>query len=388
MVVVIGAILLIGLLAMWIDAHLLGRPVSMAFLPNGHSILPSLLLMGVAVVLAYYLPHRFRSEFNNRGLLSYRTGAQEPAKAWSLRRWVPPFKEGAEPRFDAAVAKWVDKEVNAHLQLGAKEARWSAGLALILVLLEMWAGLPIPFGFSYAFLLVFEFFLWWIIIAGAWTMGEVAPSPEKLEGYLSMVADCEQEAPGAASSGSGAMEASQGPRFGLRHLDLVSAGRMGTIFIESITYLLAVFGLLLVARLPVFGMARWRWGFSVFLLGVIPLGAIFATVALVFILGFWLQCYSTLQGLIRGIKRDRLEELEDLRFKALEGKSIKEQEEASALFEAQRRSIEQVSEQPWEPSESRQAWIALLLALLPPVLTSVIGQWSGPLMQFTRSLLG
>src|SRR5262249_47565621 len=97
-VVVIGAILLIGLLVMWVDAYWLRLPVSMALLPDGHSVLPSLLIMGLATVLAYYLPHRFRSEFNNRGLLSYRMGSQEPAKAWFLRRWVPPFTQSAEHR--------------------------------------------------------------------------------------------------------------------------------------------------------------------------------------------------------------------------------------------------------------------------------------------------
>jgi hypothetical protein len=391
-VVVIGVIFIIGLMTMWVDADLRGLPISLALLPDGHSILPSLLIMGVAAVLAYYLPHRLRSEFNKQGLLTYRSGSQEPAKVWSLRRWVPPFDlVDAEGQFDDVITEWVD-HVNRRLQLTAKEARGSAALALILVLLDAWAGLPVPFGFSWGFLLIFEFFLLWIIIAAGWTMSKMAGTPTELERYLSRT-EIREQAPSATGPvvlanvvaivrPGMATRADQG-RFEMGHLDLMSISRIGTIFIETIAYLLAVFGLLLVARLSAFGMARWRWNLYGF-----PLWMILAAIALVFILGFWLQCYSTLQRLIRGIKRDRLEELDKLRSKALEGKGSEEQVKASEEFEKQRRSIEQVSEQPWGPSESRRAWIALFLALLPPVLTSFLSQGSDSVMRFLRSLGG
>ena len=97
--------------------------------------------------------------------------------------------------------------------------------------------------------------------------------------------------------------------------------------------------------------------------------------------------HLALRGLIRGIKRDRLDELEDLRRIALAGKTGTERDGISAAFEAQRREIEQFPEQPWEASESRRAWITLFLALLAPLLASVIGQWSSSIIEFAKSLL-
>ena len=129
MVVVIGAILLIGLSAMWLDARVLGLPVRTSPVPDGHSVLPSQLIMGAAGLLACYLPYRFRSEFSDRGLLKYRLRPQEPAKISFLRRWVPPLEKSEEISFDNRVNKWVKEEVKSHLVLTRTEACMSAGVA-------------------------------------------------------------------------------------------------------------------------------------------------------------------------------------------------------------------------------------------------------------------
>ena len=88
------------------------------------------------------------------------------------------------------------------------------------------------------------------------------------------------------------------------------------MFIGEVTFALLIFGLLLVARLPVFGMARWRWDLNFGRIDL-PFGFLFYASGLVLILGYWWFCRRTFSFLIHQIKLTRLDELSRLRTRAM-----------------------------------------------------------------------
>jgi hypothetical protein len=168
---------------------------------------------------------------------------------------------------------------------------------------------------------------------------------------------------------------------------------MGSIFIETIAYLLVVFGLLLVARLPEFGMAKWR---KLELRGDIPVGGFVVALTLLLVLWYWAHCYTSLKSLIRSIKRDRLSEWEEMRVREIAGleaelrskdSNYRERlKDLTEYFESNRRAVEEVSEEPWSTSASWSAWVTLGLILLPSILPRLLGPWSDTLMRALRAL--
>jgi hypothetical protein len=340
--------------------------------------MPSLFLSGLGVVLAHHLPYRFGAGLNRQGLIRGKQG-HVFGESWVLRRFAPPFDPSSlEHQFDASVEGWIRHDIFPKLRLTRREARWTARVALLLAVIDAFFGYPIAFGVTYCLLFVGEFALFWIILATAWTLYEVSRMPAKLQKHLI-------DTPGLR----------------LGHLDTSSVTRMGSIFIETIAYFLIVFGLLMMARLPAYRMAPWsRLEFA-----GIPWAAFLAATGLAFILWYWLYCYTALKSLIRAVKKDRLEELEEVRQRLTrravsdgvssivmtteEHNELREKQKKLADdFEKERRAIEAFPEQPWQVSASWRAWLALAVIMLPPVLSNLFGTWSDVLMRTMRSLLG
>lgn len=376
------AFLLAVVLSLRLDAWLLHRSVSWSPWPDGHSILPSLVLAGLSGIIAHHLPYRFEVGLRRQGLLTRRPDAQPghpvggaaaepsaPADSWVLRRWVPSFsRRELEDDFDKAVESWIKDVVVPNLKCSRSQAVWSLLIAVFLTLVDLCAGLPVHWGITTGILALGEVILFWVFLSTAWTLYRVSEMPAKLEAVL------------------------KEERLRLGYLDTSSVSRMGSIFIETIAYLLVVLGLLLVARLPEFGMAYWRK----LMLEDIPIGGLLTALTLTLVLWYWLHCYTSLKALIRSIKSDRLKEWEQLRTSEIarleqdrrddEGKYREKLKELTDYLERQRRAVEDVSEEPWRANASWRAWVTLALILLPSVLPTLLGPWSDTLIRAMRAL--
>jgi hypothetical protein len=363
------------------DGWWLGLPVSWSPWPDGHSVFPSLFLAAVAVVLAHHIPYRFEEELSRSGLVRDPRRRPQAMESWVLRRWAPPFSQGElEAMFDDCVKRWVEQDVFPALTLTRKEALSTAFVAAAFTSVEAAAGMPVSRGVSYPLLLLGEFVVAWVVVATAWTLYQLSGMPAKLRERL---------------------QKTEGLRLG--QLDTSSVTRMGSIFIETIAYLLVVLALLMVGGLSEYNMARW----SQFVVKGVPCGALLVGVALAFILWYWLYCYTTLKGLILSVKMDRLDELESIRSAAIKPQPVplhlggrdrelaspkkKEEEDLQKVaeeLEKQRRAVEEVSEEPWKASASWRAWFALGVLLLPSVLSALFGSWGETLLRPLRALAG
>jgi hypothetical protein len=182
----------------------------------------------------------------------------------------------------------------------------------------------------------------------------------------------------------------------LRMMDPESVRRLGSVFIDVVANGLLIFTLLLVARLPWLGMARWRWDVPVFKT-VLPLGPIIFAVGLLFILGYWYFCHRTFRTLILRIKDAKLQRLRTERqhvvasaAAATSGPGSLQAEEKSQAdrFETERKAILSIPEEPWSPTGARKAQVALLTAIGTPIISIFLGPWSGVVQKAINSMFG
>jgi hypothetical protein len=419
----------------------LGHQVSPSLLPDAHSVLPSIALFALVLVLALRLPDEFREEIEGRGRL--RRQGDDDMYEWGLRSWELPEdreEEAAETAFDERLQIWKRNDVDANLMPDRVGWTVSIGLALALTLFDDGAGLPVPMGFTWALLFIYEWITLAAVISTALIFGDMARAVHRLQRPETF----------------GGVKSLQ--RF-LRLMDPESVRRLGTAFIGVVANGLLIFTLLLIARLSWLAMPRWRWDlvlgpqihipiistaimtvFLVFTLErlrpthrnhhgrgwwfrfiladllilvaflvarkltasygrypwiykkpinigyeyVIPLGLILFMVGLIFILGYWYYCYRTFRSLIQRVKDAKLCRLRKKRQKAVGatqlaakvGDEQEEEKEKADRFEKQRQTILAIPEEPWNPVGARKAQVALSLALATPVVSMLLGPWS------------
>jgi hypothetical protein len=356
-----------------LDTWVLDLQISHDLLPDHHSIVPSVFLMGSAAVLALYLPGRFKRQLMGQAGFQAKEG-EKVKRIWGLKRWSPPLAPGDEERFDRALLRWMECEVFPHLRPDGGRLVTSAAVAGLLTATDaLLAGLPITgqwlripwiadadpsWGFTWFGMVVFEFLVIQVVVLTACTFVELARAVVRLA----------PERP-TAEGVAGGLEADRFSLADLAKFEPESVRRLGTVFIEMVAFALVIYALLLVARLPQLGMARWRWDYR----GT-PLGTMVFLAGLMFVMSYWYFCYTSLGHLLRRIKNARLRELDEERLATLRKLTDDAQRAAeSERFDGLRQKVEAISERPWETDESRRAWIALVVALAPVFLPFLLG---------------
>ncbi len=389
MAILSGSMATIGMLTLLcLDRWFFTAPVSFSVLPDGHSVLPSVALLAAAAAFCWVMPRRFRSELSRLELDLHASPFAPGDSTLGLSRWWRPLDAPVETSFRARVKVWLDRRVRDHLKTSRREMICSLALAFLLSTSDAWGGYPVAgassspwrFGFAIVALYVGEMFVLYLIITTGWTFVEMMKAATCLLTELA--------APRRDDGGNG-------PAIRPREIDPEGLRRLGGLFIEMVAYGLLVFGLVLVARLPGLGMARWRWEFR-FLHVVVPIAWVLFGLGLVLIVCYWAFCYQTFVSLIREVKNDRIRELEEFRlaksnewtqFEAERAAAIGREEtppeppfdwpDVSKALEDEKQKIHEISEKPWEADDSRPAWRALTVALLPALLSLILGGWGG-----------
>ena len=183
--VLAGGVALLPLIFFWLDTSPVvrsePRQISLSLLPDGHSVLPTLLIYELVAILALYRPYAFHKEIEGRGRIrieKHKLGLE--ADVWDLKQWCPPLERTREQKFDRFVQEWRKMEVDAHL--GNDPTRWIASLFLagLLTTLDLIVGIPLPFGFTLIVLALYEFGMLVIVFSTAFTFVDMARAVARL----------------------------------------------------------------------------------------------------------------------------------------------------------------------------------------------------------------
>jgi hypothetical protein len=397
---------LLPILAVMFDSAL-SPQTSPSLMPDGHSVLPSLLLFLVVAWLSARLPVEFAQQVRWYG------HARVPRTSLLLD-WGRCRSED-EAAFLDDVIRWKEERVDRFLGLDGLKLAVSATLALALTALDASAGLPVRRGSATWWVaLAYEFGMLLAVLSAALTFGDMLAAVIALGRPGTFRGPAAREGPGV-------------PARALTMMDPEALRRLGTEFIRVVASGLLIFTLLLLARLPWVGMARWRWSLSLWdwqvallpaaallLLAwaasspgplgesdrrrralpwawaspvlalvvvagfvwssagwkdsTLPLGAILFGVGLAFIVGYWYQCNTTFRRLIREVKDARLAELWAQREQHAPPPG-------TPSFEERRDAIVAIPDDPWAPAASWRARVALLTTIATPIISLFLGNW-------------
>jgi hypothetical protein len=429
---ILAALLLLPIGAVVVDDRLFDLQTSPSLLPDGQSVLPTLVLFVVVAFLAIRLPYDFKRQiewFGRKG--RYRTSL---LLDWSHR---DQGDRADEARFIDCILAWKGRWVDPQLKRGAHLGSIAGGVALGLTLLDAWYGLPVAFpSLTWLVAFVYEFGVLLAVLSTALIFGDMVRAVMRLKDPSTFRTLGNDGEPGTTKA--------------LRMMDPESLRRLGTVFINIVANALLIFTLLLVSRLPWLGMARWRWSLPVShwwfilpelvllaLLGLaygathsehgaivrwlrvalvlvvvvsllgglsfgashsavenpLPLGAILFTVGLLYIIGYWYQCHTTFRTLIRQVKDARLAQLWERRLAAEHpepepAEPSEEEPEEGGDFEERRQVILAIPDDPWAPEGSWRARVALLTTIATPIVSLFLGTWADVIGKTLNSLFG